>query len=634
MSGTLALSSLIASLDRAELAGLVRSRRIAAPASVKDPLDLASELLKPDSLAQALTLLSREDLLILAPAAAPAASSGTDTAAEPEPGVAAGTSRLRALGLLGSNDAELPEVANALKSLLKTRGLDVAMLRETPAALPPADPDHADTSSWFASALTVTGQAAWVLRDLERSPAKLNRNGDVASAWLRTAEERLAIPAADEIVDLLRAAELAIPADTWCVSQGADWLKSEREERWITLALAAVGLMPTQLRGQLGSAEPGSSIDPVISDFPRHYPLATEPTFASIARASALWERVGITVSGRFSTAGIAALRRSVAEENGVDGGAGAGSTVADRTGFDDLGLPETAPGIYIQPDLSVIVPGPLTARDEAAIAAIALPEQLGVASTLRISEATLSEAFHRGLSGDEIRGLIEGLALTGIPQPVDYLITTLSERAGSIVVSPHFDENGRARIEFARPELRATVLVDRRLAHLQLQEPAASAQPTREARPLLSRLRADHVLAALLDARYPARGGGGLLAPSESRQAQANQAQAKEALAQEHPPEAAAATPATRAATAIEALIERVMESASDGPTDISRQVTLAIRDRSRLQVTVEMRGEVRTFIIVPVSLAAGRMRALDETAGVERTLPLDAITEVTQLP
>ncbi|KAM9862968.1 helicase-associated domain-containing protein [Leucobacter sp. BZR 635] len=600
MSGTLALSSLVASLDRAELSELVRSRRIAAPASVKDSLDLAAELLKPESLTQALTLLPREELLLLA--------SGNTGLAQ---GTAQAHARLRSLGLLGTNDAILPEVTEALTALLSSRGVSLEEFHESPAPAPVVEPDPADTSSWFAAALTITGQAAWVLRDMERSPAKLNRNGDVASAWLRNAEERLAIDAADEVVELLRAADLVTPAENWCVSQGAEWLASEGAERWAELALAAVSLMPVQLREQLASAAPGSSLGPVITDFPRRYPLATEPTFTSIERAAGLWERVGITVSGRFSEAGITAIEHSLAP---------AGSPPAV---FPDLGLPEPATGIYIQPDLSVVVPGPLTARDEAAISAIALPEQLGVASTLRISEATLSEAFHRGMRGDEIRSLIGGLALTGIPQPVEYLITTLSERAGSIVVSPFFGEHGRAKIDFARPELRSTVLVDRRLAHLQLQEAPASDPATRDSRPLLSRLRADHVLAALLDARYPARGGGGILTPADTRQPEP----------EAHTPESAPASPATRALAASEALIERVLESASDGPTDISRQVTLAIRDRTRLQVTVEIRGEVRSFTIVPVSLAAGRMRALDEAAGVERTLPLDAITEVVQI-
>lgn len=600
MSGTLALSSLIASLDRAQLEHLVRSRRIAAPASVKDPLDLAAELLKPDSVTQALTLLAREDLLLLAAGAA----AGLAPQAHDE-----STARLRAVGLIGSNNSEFSEVSQALHTLFASRGIATEELRALPALVEEPDAGPADTSSWFASALTATGQVGWILRDLERSPAKLNRNGDVASAWLRTVEERLAIPRPDQLVELLRESGLAHSADTWCVAASGDWLNAAHEARWIVLALAAIRIMPPQFLGLVGAARAGSSIAPVVADFPRHYPLATAPTFARIERAAELWERIGITVDGHFSEPGVAALR---------------GDLDVASAPAPVLGLPETTPGIYIQPDLSVIVPGPLTASDEAALAALALPEQLGVASTLRISEATLSEAFHRGLSGDEIRGMIEGLALTGIPQPVDYLITTLSERAGSIVVSPYFGSNGRTRIEFARPELRSTVLVDRRLAHLQFQEPTAEDALERESRPLLSRLRADHVLAALLDARYPARGGGGLLAPAAERK---------------HPTSSESvdpspATPASRAATATEALIERVLDSASDGPTDISRQVTLAIRDRSRLQVTVEMRGQVRTFTVVPVSLAAGRMRALDEAAGVERTLPLDAITEVVQLP
>lgn len=597
MTGTLALSSLIASLDRAGLTELVHARRIAAPASVKDPLDLAAELLKPDSISQALTQLSREELLFLLNGERFNADSASARAA---------VEHVHGLGLVGDKNVELTEVSKVLASLLASRGITNESLERAPADVAGVPSEPVDTSSWFASALTITGQSSWVLRDLARSPAKLNRNGDVASAWLRAVEERLSIPAVDEIVELLRSGSLMVPRDTWCVSHGDEWLQLEREPRWVALALAAVQLMPLPLREQLAGASVGTALNTVIATFPEHYPLATDVLFSKVDRAAQLWERVGITVAGHLSEPGIAALTGALDTAEGIPA--------------TELGLPDTAPGIYIQPDLSVVVPGPLSASAEAAVAAIALPEQLGVASTLRISEMTLSEAFHRGLGAEEIRELLGSLALTGIPQPVDYLITTLSERAGSIVVFPHFGEEGRARIEFARPELRVTVLVDRRLNHLQLREAEgdASALP-----PLFSRLRPDHVLAALLDARYPARGGGGLLTPNDARVV----------ASQGTTDEVEAPAPSSRAADALDALLERVVASAVDGPTDISRQVTLAIRDKTRLQVTVEIRGDERVFTIVPVSLAAGRMRALDETAGVERTLPLDAITAVVQL-
>ncbi len=614
LSGTLALSSLIASLDRASLDALVRSRRVAVPASVNDSLDLASELLKPESISQALTLLPRNQLTRLAQAADSEGDGAPKSIQIDDPVDDDAARQLRARGLLGAGNAELPEVTAALEALLALRGLSAAALLEGQShASPRADVESADTSSWFAAALTSTGQAAWLLRELGRAPAKLNRNGDVASAWLRTVEDRLAIPHAGELVVLLRAADLAYASDGLCTSNGEHWLGASHDDRWIALAKAAVELMPSELRGLLASATVGSQLRPVVEHFPEQFPLVTDATFTAIDRAAGLWERIGLTVSGSFSEPGIAVLRG----ELGLDG--------KPRP----LGFPEHAPGIYIQPDLSVIVPGPLGATEEEALAALALPEQLGVASTLRISEATLSEAFHRGFDGSEIRELLENLALTGIPQPVDYLITTLSERAGSIVVSPFLGEQWRSRIEFARPELRSTVLVDRRLAHLQLHEPEPEALDpldafTVAAPVLYSRLRADHVLAALLDARYPARGADGLVAAKQGRERTVS-------------PKASAPTVATdaseRRGSAAEALVERVLESASDGPTDTSRLITLAIRDRTRLSVSVEIRGEARTFAIVPVSLAGGRMRALDETAGLERTLPLEAITEITQL-
>ncbi|GAA2839943.1 XPB/Ssl2-like helicase family protein [Leucobacter komagatae] len=620
MSGTLALSSLIASLDRAGLTSLVRSRRVAAPGSVHDPLDLAAELLKPESISQALTLLPWEDLarLIGAEEGGGANVSGS-LAAE----------RLRGRGLLGAGDVALPEVSAALESLLAARGLTRReVLDGDPGEGFPAAPEGSDTSSWFAAALTATGQTAWILRELERSPAKLNRNGDVASAWLRAVEDRLAIPHPADLVTLVRAADLAFPADGVCVSTGANWLRAEHEERWLLLARAAVSLMPVQLLEMLAGLRPGTAIPPVIGRFPARFPLATETTFTAIEHTAALWERIGLTVAGSVSDVGATVILNELSQLP---------AAAADDTAVGiELGFPDPAAGIYIQPDLSVIVPGTLGADDEAALAAIALPEQLGVASTLRISEATLSEAFHRGLSGDDIRELIGGLALTGIPQPVDYLITALSERAGSIVVRPFLSEQWRSRVTFARPELRSTVLVDRRLAHLQLHEPGPgtdvgfdpSDDPADLAAPsLLSRLRADHVLAALLDARYPARGAEGLVAQQDPEAPTSALRPSGARRAAEAP------GPAERQATAAEELIERVLDSASDGPTDTSRLITLAIRDRTRLSVTVEIRGETRTFAIVPVSLAGGRMRALDETAGVERTLPLDAITEISQL-
>ncbi|MFC5339046.1 helicase-associated domain-containing protein [Leucobacter denitrificans] len=599
MSGTLPLSSYIASLDRVGLMGLVSSRRIASPQSVSDSLDLAQELLKPDSIAQALTELTRDELGVLARISGLGATA-QDAGVPPE--LQRQLESLIALGLVSPNATPFPEVVGVFGAEIDGRVSLDALADPQSKATEHDDAPAPDVSGWFAQALTASGQVAWLLRDLARTPAKLNRNGDVAAAWVKGLEERLSIPRGAELVDLVRGAGLAGPAGHGFVATADAWLGSGHEARWIALARTAAARMPQRLLDMLDTAEAatGQNIHPALTEFPHRFPLATETTLAQVAAAAALWERLGITVHGHLSAGGAYVLRNPVAP----------GSAEA----LPDFGFPAIAPGIYIQPDLSVIVPGPLAIADETALAAITLPEQLGVASTLRITEASLGEAIDRGFEAAAIRDMLTGLTVSGIPQPLDYLITALGERAGSVIVTANFSEHGRSRVDFASTALRNSILVDRRLAHLQLAEPSGRLLTETTIPPLYSRLRADHVLAALLDARYPAK--------TETQ-----------GVDDDTRPIMLPRGPAKDEADPLDSLVDRVLASTADSPSDISRQITLAIRDRSSIRVTVEIRGEVRDFSIVPISLASGRMRALDEAAGVERTLPLEAITAVAQL-
>lgn len=657
MSGTLALSSLIASLDRAGLASLVHARKIASPNSVHDALDLAGELLKPDSITLALASLNREELAALARFTLEHDTGETTVDRDRLASSAA-------LGLIGGGPSPVPllEVSNVLAAQLKKHNLSAATLesppapRGTPGGSVP-DAPQIDTSGWFAQALAASGQVAWLLRDLTRSPGRLNRNGSIASVWVKSVEERLNILQSTELIELTRSAGLTAGRGTSLHAASGDWLIQGHADRWIVLARAAAQLMPAPMRERLAFAQPGDQLEVFTSEFPHLYPLAPTPMLEDIDRAAELWERLGITTGGMLSAAGLAIL--------------------SDDAQLPPLDFPVAAPGVYIQPDLSVVVPGLLPVEDEALLASLALPEQIGVASTLRLSEASLSDAFDRGMNADSIRDLLMRLSLTGIPQPLDYLITTLAARSGSIIVSIHGGNEGRARIDFVRPDLRASILVDRRLSHLQLHEAAApatsNAHETTGSTPLFSRLRADHVLAALVDARYPAvadrsvqaLGGAPAIAGSgliEGAEPTANIQQAEDAAASEDVGQAETAVSAAPASIPgandphhpreprerrdtqnpqdpqdpqdpLGALTDRVFEASQSGPSDIGRQITLAIRDKSSIRISVEIRGDTRDFTIVPISLAAGRMRALDETAGVERTLPVEAITSVSQL-
>lgn len=613
MSGTLPLASIIASHDREALSMLVRGRRIAAPAQVVDPIDLASELLKLDSITRALAGLTRTELVDLV---------AVERHSTPQT-----TSALLTLGLIAQDSVTraplaLPEVSAALSGALEARGLtreDLGSAIHPPMHDDATSRDVPDAAGWFAPALTATAQCAWVLREFDRAPAKLNRGGSIASTWLKATEERLHVPRIDELLPVLRAASLLTESSAEVTPNAREWLQSAHEDRWITLARAAVSTAPKQLIDAILSGALWKSPAPhaaaaassllsgpaeVSAAVAHAYPLIEDSTRSAITHTMVLWQRLGLVFHGTL-TPQCLELVEGAFPPAAVD-------------------FPHVAEGIYIQPDLSVVVPGPLSPEHEASLSSLAVPEQIGVASTMRITDASLSEALDRGVEADEIRNALEQLSLTGIPQPLAYLITSLSERAGAVVVSEHHGDSGRSRIDFARPDLRAMIQVDRSLTHLQLHEPATSdLQPSSLTStsasgipPLFSRLRADHVLAALIDARYPARAHstlGDAADPLRLRSLSPRQPDATE-----HAPDP------------IEQLIDRVLASAADGPGDISRQITLAIRDRRPVQVTVEIRGDRRDFSLLPVSLSAGRMRALDEAAGVERTFPLDAITEV----
>jgi hypothetical protein len=371
--------------------------------------------------------------------------------------------------------------------------------------------------------------------------------------------------------------------------RAAEWLQGDHIARWLELAATTLATMPAPLQAALPRS---ASLAAAVAALPQRFPLLPAAELETSRRFAAAAEHLGLAAQGRLSR---------VAELLG-SGERAAAAELARQL------LPPPAPGVYVQPDLSVVVPGPLAPRDEIELASLTVPEHIGVASTRRITEASIAEAFKRGTTPLEARAVFERVSLTGIPQPLDYLLGSLAERVGNILVGEYHGDDGRTRIIVSRSELADTLMVDRALQHLQLQRLDSTT--------LLSRLRADHVLAALADARYHASG------PRE-----------------EHPEPSTRATaptdpqpPANALPEPIAELIERVYLAARSEPGtgDFTRRLELAIRDRTPVRVTAEARGQNHTFLLLPVSLNAGRLRATDQSAGVERTLPVNLITAV----
>lgn len=604
MSGTLALASAIAEMERPALRALVRSRHPQSLVSILDPIGLASELLRPDSVLRAVSRLSRSELDVLL------GLGGVRVAGQAPRADDDALDSLAAQGLVGleaGTRVALPEVTAAIEEGLAGAGqLGSDDSLEAPGHVDrPATAGTAD--GWVDTALSAVGRCAECLRQLLARPVKLNRTGVVSYAGAKSIAERTGIEVSlvQSAVEILGLAGLTARAsdDQLLVASGAAqrWLDSGMTARFVVLASGALGTLSAQLRAVL--AVHGGNLRLAADRISLHFPLLPEDERAAAAQAAELADAMGLSVNGRL-TEPVSLLLADRADE---------------ATARVDAAMPDNAPGVYLQPDLSVIVPGPLPPVSEAELAELTVPEHIGIASTRRVTEGAVTEALERGLTAEEARSTFARLSLTGVPQPLDYLITSLAERVGSIVVTEYDGEPGRSRIAVSREQLADTLLVDRALQHLQLRR--SDSEPL----VLFSRLRSEHVVAALADARYHATVPGG----REPRLSSGHEGSTRAGIT---PGKAADPRDQAGRDEMLDALVERVFASArtEPGTGDFTRRIELAIRERRAVLVTAESGGQSRSFTLLPVSVNGGRLRASDQAAGVERTLPVSLITSV----
>lgn len=270
--------------------------------------------------------------------------------------------------------------------------------------------------------------------------------------------------------------------------------------------------------------------------------------------------------------------------------------------------VPDEIDGVYIQPDLTIIAPGPLPARDDAGVRAIADLETRGLASTYRLSLASLARGLGSGLGIDEIRERLRSLSLTPLPQPVEYLLDEAGRTHGLVRVR-RAGEDGTdgTRVSSSDPTLLDRLGVDQDLRPLDLRHGASGT--------LFSSLSVETVYWALVEARYP------VVLEDES---------GHERPAIEHvtavPGRASIPPQAHELARALLADSGRLADD--EATTWLQRRLELARRARAAVRVRVRIEGDdPRVLELRPLSVSAHRLRARDDASDVERTLPLDAL-------
>jgi hypothetical protein len=628
MTTTLALAARLRALgDDALISSL--HRRSIRRAGVSDFFDLAEALLDAESVQRALVGLDRTRLAVLialgrAEAPLTAESIAARLAAEPATAgltVPVVESALEALGgLLLAQPAASEGADDADREAEPRRftGYDAVCARLTAwpeadlpspddllrTAPPPALAPVPDTERRFTDRLAADRAfdavvaVSELLAELSREGARELQRGGLALPAVKRIAEALAVDASVVPTALSvasRAGLAAVEDSVWLPAEpAAEWLHASTPERWRALVSAWLDALPDDLRALVAARSRASWGDSLREHVAWLYPAAPEQAQQRVDAHLRDAEWLGVTASGAPSTAGTELV------ENGPEAAA-ALLTPA---------FPAQVRGVYLQHDLTVISPGPLAPDLEARLRGMADLESRALASTFRFSPATLDRAITAGESAASIRDFLAGISLTGLPQPLDYLITDVTERHGRVRVRTVEDGDARSAIHSVDTTLLRTIQVDQSLSSLRL-------TPAHEGE-LYSRFPRDVVFWALSDARYPVVAENDDGVPVALR---------RQRYAHPHP------APSRDQDRELVERLRAVDEAATDdtGEQWLARQLEQAVRARQTVIVEVAMPdGRTVDYLLEPTGVGGGRLRGRDRAADIERTLPLSSVKGV----
>lgn len=609
MTTTLALAARLRALPETELVTALHARTYRR-AGIADFFDLAEALLDAESLQRAFAGLDRTRLAALAllGSRGPLDAAALARAYAEHPATAALTEReaataLRELaaGLIAHPGPEGYTAYDAVTSqLAQTISTDAILSVPPPPALAPVpDTEQRFTDRLAAErAFEAVAAVSELLAALGREGAKELQKGGLALPAAKRLAEILAI--GQELVPVAlsvasRGGLVAVSEGMWLPTEAAAaWSLSPTPDRWRLLAEGWRDALPEDVRTLLAGRSRAAWGDSLREHVAWMYPEAVQEAERRLDAHAREAEWLGVTARQAPSSAGTAL----------VEGDSAVAATLL-------AGLfPAQVDRVYLQHDLTVVSPGPLAPAVESRLRTMADLESRALASTFRFSAASIDRAVTAGETADSIHAFLAAVSLTGVPQPLDYLIADAVERHGRVRVRV---AGAGSAVRSADETLLRTIEVDQALGSLRL---------IRDGAGLVSRLPRDVVYWALSDARYPVVAeddSGTPVALRRNRVARAAAGRARDQDAE---------------------LVARLREA--DAPSDddgsdttaeqwLARQLDQAVRARQPVIVEVALPdGRVVDFLLEPTGVGGGRLRGRDRAADIERTVPLSSVRGV----
>ena len=371
-----------------------------------------------------------------------------------------------------------------------------------------------------------------------------------------------------------------------------DWQPERRHEHLMQIWLRLLGeSSATDLLESIRGNQALTTVS-LKRELRENYPYADGAVSSRISRVVSFAERIGLSHNGWLSGWALAVL---------------AGDLESAARSANEY-LPKPQRKLICQADLSLIAPGPLPTDVEIAVRRFADTEQIGMASTYRMSALSISHGLETGMSEQDIRGWLLELTGKDLPQPVDYLIREAAARFGRLTVGAGELET-KSVIKSADSILLAQILNESKLKPF-----AMYALPDGS---IGCRFEPEMVYFGLREAGFSAvrvDSSGNIVSPRTPL----------------------GTSEQSSSPTTVDADIQRLREqeeklgSEPDGD-DLVRSIQLAIKNKSIIVIGVTTNtGAELEFTLEPIGFANGRLRAKDKKADIERTLPLASITRV----
>jgi hypothetical protein len=559
--------------------------------------------------------------------------------------------RLLARGLLVRVDARTVELPREVGLALRERG--VGPLEPVPPAIavterPPAELDRAGGTavlevlrlvaalggSWAAHPAAQLRAGGLGVRDLRRTAQELNVAEPVAALLIETAAVAGLVNASLDVPPVyLPTPEFdtwlqAPPAARWAQLTAA-WLTmarqpsraGQRDDQGRTVSVlgpgAERGILPAlrhQVLELLAALPPGSSPQSRQAVLARLRWQAPRRAASRLPLAEAVLaeaDLLGLTVGG-----GLTGYTRTL-----LDGS----RAVAEQVLAD--ALPTAVDAFLVQPDLTLIVPGPPVPELADELALLAELESSGGASVYRITEPTVRRALDAGRSAGELHAFLQRFSRTPIPQALSYLIDDAARRHGALrtgAASAYLRSDDQALLDRVVSDRAVQGLDLRRLA------PTVAVSSVPVAR-LLDALRAAGYAPAAEapNGEVIALGVEAVRAPSRPAERPSRRRPAVDDQ------QLAELVRRIRTGDALSSISTRT-EPAGQSVPAVTSAVTMGVlreairQGRQVLLDCVEADGTSARHAIWPISMAAGMVRGHEPDRGRLASFPLHRLTRV----